>query len=111
MKVVFETEVVARFEDLSETLFLGEYFSSREAARYYFATLFIDISHRLPQKVRRLASMHFLSMGWGPYMALFRKSRATQWYVFFDLYKENGDDVLLVNHVANNHVVAKYLTP
>lgn len=41
-----------------------------------------------------------------PY-ATFRKSRNTQWYVFFNIYRQNGETIYLIRYISNNHVNAQ----
>jgi hypothetical protein len=41
--------------------------------------------------------------------AVFKESKNTHWYVFFRVYKKNGEDIYQVRYIANNHTVAQYL--
>lgn len=41
--------------------------------------------------------------------SVFPKSKATQWYVFFNVYQESGETVLLIRYISNNHVISQFL--
>ena len=43
------------------------------------------------------------------YYTIFKKSKNTQWYVFFRVYKEKGEVIYQVRYISNNHVIAQYL--
>ena len=41
--------------------------------------------------------------------ATFRKIKATQWYVFFNVYQKDGEMIFIIRYISNNHVTAQYL--
>ena len=41
--------------------------------------------------------------------ASFRKNKGTQWYVFFNTYRKDGEIIYLIRYISNNHVIAHSL--
>ena len=41
--------------------------------------------------------------------ASFRKNKETQWYVFFNTYRQDGEIIYLIRYISNNHVIAQFL--
>ena len=104
-------EVRRYFSDLIRILYENEYFSFEDDAVAYVTKLFSDIEKNLPTKSRKPAPSHFDTYGKGMFYATFRKSRRTQWYVFFTIHEDIKADTqtFLVRYVSNNHVAAQYL--
>jgi len=69
-------------------LYLNDYFGYEESALKYVDDLFYDISTTLPDRQKKLAPSHFDRYGKNMYYATFRKSKATQWFVFFAIYED-----------------------
>ncbi len=109
MKVLFLPEVRQYLKELQNTLFEKEYFGFEDAAVQYVRDLIFDIEETLPIRASKEAPAYFNSYGKGMRYASFRKNRDTQWYVFFNKYKENGELIYLVRYISNNHVIAQYL--
>jgi hypothetical protein len=109
MKVLFLPEVRRYFRELENVLFEKEYFGFEESAIQYVRELFFDIEKTLPMRANKIAPPYFSRYGNDMFYATFRKSKTTQWYVFFTKYKEAGETVYLVRYITNNHVNAQYL--
>lgn len=109
MKVLFLPEVRQYFRELEDILFEKEYFGFEEFAVRYVRELILDIEKTLPIQVSKAAPSYFNQYGKGMYYAMFRKSKATQWYVFFTKYEENGEVIYLVRYISNNHIIARYI--
>lgn len=109
MKVVALPEVRQYLKELIQVLFEQEYFSFEETAAKYVEDLFGDIKESLPVRSKRLAPAYFGRYGNNMYYCTFRKSKRTQWYVFFNIYSDNGELIYLVRYISNNHMVAQLL--
>lgn len=109
MKVLFLLEVRMYFQELQDILFEKEYFGFEESAVQYVRDLIFDIEATLPERVSKIAPPYFNRYGKELRYASFRKNRNTQWYVFFNKYRENGEVIYLVRYISNNHMIAQYL--
>lgn len=109
MKVLFLPEVRLYLQELEDILFEKEYFGFEESAVQYVRELIFEIENTLPMRVSKKAPHYFLRYGKGMHYSMFRKSKTTQWYVFFTKYQDNGEIVYLVRYISNNHVIAQYL--
>jgi hypothetical protein len=109
MKVVFLPEVENYLFDLSEVLYKKEYFGFKESAINYVTDLVQDIKNSLSGKTKKVAPSYFDRYGKGMFYSVFRKSKTTQWYVFYTTYQRNGEVVFLVRYISNNHVISKHL--
>lgn len=109
MKVLFLPEVRLYFQELQDILFEKEYFGFEESAVQYVRDLIFDIEATLPERVSKIAPPYFNRYGKELRYASFRKNRNTQWYVFFNKYRENGEVIYLVRYISNNHMIAQYL--
>ena len=94
--VSFLPEVRQYLRELMEVLFEKEYFG-------------FDIRDTLPTRPAKKAPPRFNRYGEHLYYAAFRKSKATQWYVFFTRYRVNGEIHYLVRYISNNHMISQYL--
>ena len=97
------------FQELQDILFEKEYFGFEESAVQYVRDLIFDIEATLPERVSKIAPPYFNRYGKELRYASFRKNRNTQWYVFFNKYRENGEVIYLVRYISNNHMIAQYL--
>lgn len=109
MKVLFLPEIRQYFQELEDVLFEKEYFAFEESAINYVRELITDIEQTLPRRVSKKAPPYFNRYGRGMRYAMFRKSKNTQWYVFFTTHSVDGDEVYVVRYISNNHVIARYL--
>lgn len=109
MKVLFLPEVRLYQRELQDLLFEKEYFGFEESAVQYVRDLILDIEETLPIRTSKEAPAFFNRYGNSMRYASFRKNRNTQWYVFFNKYKENDDIIYLVRYISNNHAIAQYL--
>ena len=109
MKIIAIPKVELYLESLKKILFENEYFGFEETAQKYIDDLFLDIKTNLPTRLRKPAPPHFDRYGKDMYYALFKKSKHTQWYVFFRIYKVGGEIIYQIRYISNNHVIAQYL--
>ena len=109
MSVIFIPEVVDYLELLVPILYEKGYFGLRETAKRYVDDLVDDIKLNLPKKQYRPAPLYFDRFGDNMHYTVFKKNRRTSWYIFFDMYEENGEFFYLVRYIANNHTVTQYL--
>ena len=109
MQVIAVPEVRAYLRRLSYLLYEEGYFGFEERAQRYVEELFADIKANLPFKPKKPAPPYFSRYGQNLLYASFRKNRSTQWYVFFNLYRQGGETVFLIRYIGNNHVLAQYL--
>ncbi|MDR0891492.1 MAG: hypothetical protein LBN24_02650 [Mediterranea sp.] len=108
-KVISSAEVENYLFSLMRILYDKEYFGFEDSANKYVEGLIKDIRVNLPRKVRKLAPPHFNKYGKGLYYATFRKSKRTQWYVFYQVYRQNEELVYLIRYIDNNHNTAHLL--
>jgi len=109
MRIIVLTIVLDYLEDLIIILYEKEYFGFLETSSNYVMDLLDDIEVNFPTYPMRHAPPYFDRYGKDMYYAVFRKSKNTQWYVFFRMYKENGEVIYQVRYISNNHVIAQYL--
>lgn len=109
MKVVAIPEVREYLLELIYILYKEEYFGFEENAQKYVEELFFDIKNNLPQKLKKPAPSHFDRYGKKMLYSTFRKNKATQWYVFFNVYQKDGETTFIIRYISNNHVIAQYL--
>ena len=75
----------------------------------YVKELIHDITSKLPTRRHIPAPPYFDRFGEDMKYAVFPKNKRTSWYVFFQIYEENGQIYYLVRYISNNHLVAHYL--
>ena len=109
MMVFFLPEVRQYLRELVEILYEKGYFGFEESAIRYVRELIFDIRDTLPTRPAKKAPPRFNRYGEHLYYATFRKSKATQWYVFFTRYRVNGEIHYLVRYISNNHMISQYL--
>ncbi|MCL2041232.1 MAG: hypothetical protein FWG84_04220 [Bacteroidales bacterium] len=109
MNVIFLPEVQKYYGHLEQILYENGYFGFMESSKRYVKELVDDIKTNLPTKPHRPAPRYFDRYGQNMEYAVFKKSKRTQWYVFFRVYRENDEDFYQVRYIANNHTVAQYL--
>ena len=109
MNVVILPETLDYLENLVIILYEKEYFSFIETSNSYVYDLLYKIKTTLPMLPSKPAPKHFEKYGKNMEYAVFKKSKHTQWYVFFKVYKKDGEDIYQVRYIANNHTVAQYL--
>lgn len=104
-------EVRNYFAELMQILYNEGYFSFESNAIEYVTDLFADIEQNLPTKSKKPAPDHFQKYGKNLFYASFRKSRHTQWYVFFTIHTDALSDTqtFLIRYVSNNHMISQYL--
>ena len=109
MNVYAIPEVIDDLEHLIDILYDKGYFGCEESSIDYVVDLFNEILNKLPYRLKKRAPKYFEKYGEGLYYAVFPKSKRTQWYVFFKIYRLNGELHYQVRHITNNHIVAQYL--
>lgn len=109
MSVVFSPEVEDYLYELIEILYRKEYFGFKESSVQYVTDLILEIREKLPTSVKRRAPDFFQEYGKNLYYAMFKKSKVTQWYIFFSTYKIKEEIVYVVRYISNNHVIAQHL--
>ena len=109
MMVFFLPEVRQYLRELVEILYEKGYFGFEESAIRYVRELIFDIRDTLPKRLAKEAPPRFNRYGEHLYYATFRKSKATQWNVFFSRYRVNGEIHYLVRYISNNHMVSQHL--
>ncbi len=109
MKIEFLPEALDYFNELSAILCEKKYFGFKESALKYVDELFEDISMNLAKRQKKPAPHYFDRYGKGMFYTTFKKSKNTQWYVFFTTYQRNGELIFLVRYISNNHVISKFL--
>ena len=109
MKVTVLPRVLNYLENLVLILYEKEYFGFMETSSNYVQELLDNIETTLPILSSKPAPKYFEKYGKNMEYAVLRKSKHTQWYVFFKVYKKDGEDLYQVHYIANNHTVAQYL--
>ena len=109
MKVVALRSVIKYLNNLVLILHREEYFGFKESAKKYVDELLDDITANLATHLRKPAPKYFDKYGKDMYYAVFRKSKHTQWYVFFKTDWEKGEEIYKIRYISNNHVIAQYL--
>ena len=109
MNVYTIPEVKHYLNALITILYEEGYFSYEGTAKRYIDELLDDILTQLPTKLKKPAPKHFTDKyGEGLYYAVFPKSKRTQWYAFFRMYRKDGEIIYQVRHVENNHTAARF---
>ncbi|WP_010664230.1 hypothetical protein [Marinilabilia salmonicolor] len=96
MRIIFLPETLDYFNELTTILYEKEYFGFEESALLYVDSLIDEIKNSLHTKVRKKAPPFFEKYGKGMQYATFKKSKSTQWFVFFTIYESNEELVYLV---------------
>ena len=109
MKVLFLPEVENYLFEIIETLYQKEYFGFKESAVKYVTSLEDDIRQNLFSKIKRPAPPIFNKYGKKLLYSVFTKSKTTQWYVFFNVYQDNGETIFVIRYINNNHTIAQFL--
>jgi len=110
MKVVTTPEVKKHLNDLITILYEKGYFGYEDTAKKYVDELIDEIITSLPRRMKKPAPQSFTSIfGDGLYYAIFPKNKRTSWYIFFRMYRKNGELIYQVRYIGNNHTVAQHL--
>jgi len=110
MKVVFTKEVRENLKDLAEIMYEKEYFSFLDSSQEYMESLIYEIVTSLPNRQSKLAPSYFGRYSKDMHYSMFRKSRNTQWYVFFNLFEDEKEEyIYLISYITNNHLIAHLL--
>jgi len=109
MNVVFLPEVRTYMRNLVTTLYEKGYFGFQDSSRKYVIELHNDIITYLPIHPSKPAPKYFEKYGKDLKYAVFKKSKHTQWYVFFKIYKVKGEIIYQIRYISNNHLIAQYL--
>ena len=109
MKIVALPEVRTYLRELSYILYEKEYFGFEDRAQKYVEDLFSDIRMNIPIKLKKPAPPYFEKYGRNMQYASFRKNKGTQWYVFFNTYRQDGEIIYLIRYISNNHAIAQFL--
>ncbi|KAA6346621.1 hypothetical protein EZS27_005866 [termite gut metagenome] len=105
MKVIYSEEVIEFLSDLMEILYIKNYFGFMDSAINYVKDLVHEIDTTIASKQKKTAPDYFSKYGRGLFYVCYKKSRNTQWYVFF--HYEN--DVYYIRYIGNNHNISQYL--
>lgn len=110
MKVVFSKDVREYLKELSEIMYEKGYFSFFDSSEEYMRLLINDIATTLPYRQAKRAPSYFDKYSENMYYSMFRKSKHTQWYVFFNIFEDNNKEyIYLVSFISNNHMIAQLL--
>ncbi len=109
MRVVILPEVVDYLLELTDILYEEEYFGFEETAIKYTDELFDAIQNELPYRSPKRAPDYFNKFGDKMYYIIFKRSKNTAWYAFFNIFRHNGEIIYFVRYVSNNHMIARYL--
>lgn len=109
MKILFLPEVEDLLFELTEILYQKEYFGVKESAINYVTSLEDDIRQNLFSKIKRPAPPFFGRYGKRLLYSVFTKNKTTQWYVFFNVYQDNGETIFVIRYISNNHMIAQFL--
>jgi len=109
MKVVVTPKVYEYLENLVIILYENEYFGHEDSARKYVDDLYNDIIMNLSICLKKRAPKYFDKYGKDMEYAVFKRNRQTHWYVFFKVYRKNGEEIYQIRYIGNNHTVAQYL--
>ena len=109
MNIIILPKVLVYLDNLVFILFEKEYFGFLDTSQRYIDDLVDDIKTSLPVRLHKPAPSYFDKYGKNMEYAVFRKNKQTSWYVFFRVYRQNGEDVYQVRYIANNHVISHHL--
>jgi len=109
MNVIILPKVLEYLDNLVFVLFEKGYFVFLQTSNDYVMALLDDIKTKLPTRLHRPAPSYFDKYGKNMEYAVFKKNRRTQWYVFFRVYRKNGEEIYQVRYIGNNHTIAQYL--
>ena len=109
MNVVLTPEVKEYLNDLVTILYEKGYFGTKEFSKRYVDALLDDIERNLPARTHKQAPPYFDKYGNDMEYAVFKKSKRTEWYVFFSAYLDDGEEIYLIRYITNNHTAAQYL--
>ena len=109
MKVLAIPKVLEYMENLIPLLYEKGYFGFRETAKKYVDELYNEILDTLPFQPHKPAPKYFDKYGKNLEYAFFTKNKRTTWYVFFRVYKIDGEEIYQVRYIANNHTIAQFL--
>jgi len=109
MKVITLPGVRQYFKELSYILYEKGYFNFLDTSEKYLEELFDDIKTTLSIRLHKPAPKYFEKYGKDMEYAVFKKNKQTSWYVFFRVYRQNGEEIYQVRYIANNHTVAQHL--
>ena len=111
MKIIALPEVRQYLKELSYILYEKGYFVFEDTSEKYVEELFHDIKTTLHIRLHKSVPKYFDKYGKGMEYAIFRKNKQTSWYIFFRVYRYNGEDIYLIRYIANNHTISQYLQP
>ncbi|HIZ86330.1 MAG TPA: hypothetical protein IAC04_07555 [Candidatus Coprenecus stercoravium] len=97
------------FNALVDVLYEKGYFGFKDSAFNYVENLLDDVRDNLHLKVKISAPAYFKKYGQKLLYSVFKSSTATSWYVFYNVYDVDGEQVFLIKYIANNHSIAKFL--
>ena len=81
----------------------------RKTHKNTWKNCFFDIKTNLPLKLKKPAPPYFDRYGKKMLYSTFQKNKATQWYVFFNVYQKDGEITFIIRYISNNHVTAQHL--
>lgn len=109
MKISVLPEVLQYLNELIDIMYDKGYFGFEDSAIEYVEELKLDIKETLHYRPKHKAPHYFDRYGKDMYYVVLKKSRATQWYVFFTIYEDNNELTYLIRYINNNHVISHLL--
>ena len=109
MKVIVTPKVYEYLENLVNILYENEYFGHKDSARQYVDDLYNNIIMNLSICLKKPAPTYFDKYGKNMEYAVFKRNKQTHWYIFFRVYRKNGEDIYQIRYIGNNHAIAQYL--
>ena len=107
MIVLFLPEVQEYYNHLEQILYENGYFSFSDSSKKYVKELIEDIKLNLPTKRHKPAPNYFEKYGRDMQYAVFKKNKHTSWYIFFTVYRKNGEEIYLIRYIATNHTAVQ----
>ena len=109
MKVLATPKIHDYLDDLVTVLYENGYFGFEDFAIDYVNDLIDFIITRMPTSLQRPAPKYYEKYGEKLKYTVYRRSKHTHWYIFFNKYKDKGEIIYMVRYIGNNHTDAHHL--
>jgi plasmid stabilization system protein ParE len=103
-EVAFSEAAKADLQEILAALIIRHYFGFVDSAKAYVDRLRHYARQNVGKPPIREAPLYFRRYGENLKYIVYRVSRTTSWYIF---YQEEGDRYV-IQHITNNHRVAQY---